>query len=255
MPADRHQNRRHSAQRDKLPHLHADRKQDDAGGKQQHHRRAEVRLCHDQRGRHQRHHQRRHDSADGFNTLQGRSVEIFGQRHHQRDLHQFGGLQFDKFQINPAGGTHAGIAGHFNHNQQRQGRKIKRISIAQKQFDVDHRRGKHYRKPQRKTQRMVDRPAVPSAVGGGIKHHHAGHSKQGNQYKIGKVQMTELFPKSKVRIMQSQFIGFIHHLPFSLSSFSASRRSFAPIGAATEEPPPPCSTSTATAYFGLSCGA
>jgi hypothetical protein len=130
--------------------------------------------------------------------------------------------------------------------------EIKKISIAHQPPDVYQRQKQHQTETDGKTNQLVNRPRLPVAVGRRIKHNDADSRQRNNQQQISKAQVCQFFANGQRLIAKGCFIRLIHHstvLTFSLtgSSFSVSSSSLEAIGAAAEEPPPPCSTKTATA--------
>ena len=179
-------------------------------------------------------------------------MKITRQNQHHGNFHQLGRLQFKKAEINPALRPHADMPGNIDNHQQHQRPEIKKISIAHQPPDVYQRQKQHQTETDGKTNQLVNRPRLPVAVGRRIKHNDADSRQRNNQQQISKAQVCQFFANGQRLIAKGCFIRLIHHstvLTFSLtgSSFSVSSSSLEAIGAAAEEPPPPCSTKTATA--------
>ena len=86
-------------------------------GKEDHQRRAEIRLVHNQRDRRNDHQEWRNNPKHRAGLARIELVIIARQRQHDADFHEFGRLQRDRPDLKPARRAHARCAGDFDADQ------------------------------------------------------------------------------------------------------------------------------------------
>ena len=137
-------------------------------------------------------------------------MKITCQHQNHGYFHKLRRLQLDKAEVNPAGGAHTRMPGHFHHHQKNQRNEIKYIGITQQQLNVCQRQHNHYRKPHAETYQLVNRPRAPIAVGRRIQHDNADGGKNNNKHHIRKTDVIKLFANSHALVSETCFIRFIH---------------------------------------------
>ena len=109
-PGERRRSRPGECGRAENPEPHAAEKAQRRAGGEQHHRGAEIGLLQHERDRQNDQQDRCNDITQLAGTLGRQAVKIARQCQHQRDLHDFRGLQLHEAEIDPTLRPHAGGA-------------------------------------------------------------------------------------------------------------------------------------------------
>ena len=181
LPADRHGSERDADQGQELPDPDPREEERRTGAHQDHQRGPEVGLAHHQHDRHGDHQERRHQVQRIPDLVPGQAMKVPGKRQHQRNLHQLGGLQLERAEVDPPLRAHSDLAHHLDAEQQQEHAGVYQIGAAHPEPYVDHGDRQHDHEADTEPDRLPIGPGRYAAVGRRIQHGEANRCDRDDQ--------------------------------------------------------------------------
>ena len=245
-----------------LPPPHPGRQEHRRADDRRDHPRPQVRLLQDQQHRHRHHDRGRHQEQRVAHLLPARLVEPGRQRHHQPDLGQLARLQLQPPDLDPALRPLPHMPDPQDQHQQRDRPAIDQPPHPRDQPDVHHGDAQHHHQPEAEADDVLLRVGLRAPPRRRIQRHIADAGQQAQQHNIGPADLPQLGGQPERRLGPDQPAGGDHDRTATRapggsvcpagSRVSTSIMMSRPNGAAAAAPALPCSTTTATAYFGAS---
>ena len=183
--------------------------------------------------------------------------KIARQRQHHRDLHELRGLQLDDADVDPALRALARRAEQLHADQQGEGDAVDRVRRTQPEADVDDRHREHHDQTGAEPDHLARRPRLGRAARSGNQHPDADRADGADENDQEPVEPEQPLGDANALLAADlqlchQAVSFCRGTGVSERARAdgsrrwTSRRISRAIGAATEPPLPPCSTTTAT---------
>ena len=125
-------------------------------------------------------------------------MEVAGQRHDQRHLHQLRRLQLDDAEIEPALGALVDLAQHVDGSQHGQDRAVEQVGQAEPDPQVDQGHGHHDRQADRQPHAVLPGPGRVRAAAGRVEHGVADQPDHQQQRHQRPVQLPQLLAQRQL---------------------------------------------------------